>query len=71
MIAVLLAIFGAEVADIQSIVLFKADGCHDSNQENGNADEYAFGLTFHSEIFFGINRILTYNYHIIIRLIFS
>ena len=50
MIAVLLAIFGAEVADIQPIVLLKADSCHDSNQENGNADEYAFGLSCHREI---------------------
>ena len=50
MIAVLLAIFGAEVADSQSIVLLKSDGCHDSNQENGNADEYAFGLSCHREI---------------------
>ena len=47
MIAVLLAVLRTEVADIQSIVLLKADGCHDSNQENGNADEYAFGLSCH------------------------
>ena len=50
MIAVLLAVLGTEVTDIQPIVLLKADGCHDSNQENGNADKYAFGLSCHREI---------------------
>ena len=31
MIAVLLAVLRTEVADIQSIVLLKADSCHDGN----------------------------------------